>query len=223
MSNITRMQDSVPQRYKDLGDGGYAQVVALDGGVTISSVTVSDVEISNDVGNPIPVAPGVNSIFPVSGSAAAGTPPSMPPLSVSGIDGSGNKQHFRTDTSGNQGVYGAATRSTATATIANGASVSGSVDLTNTALLGFIAPAGWTTAALNLEVSMDNASWSTGIYDGSGSAVSSWSALVAGAGYAVDTVSMLPFRYVRFRSGTSASPVNQAAQRDFVVITRPLA
>ena len=58
MSNITRMQDSVPQRYKDLGDGGYAQVVALDGGVTISSVTVSDVEISNDAGNPIPISVG---------------------------------------------------------------------------------------------------------------------------------------------------------------------
>lgn len=55
MSNITRMQDSVPQRYKDLGDGGYAQVVALDGGV---SVTVSDVEISNDAGNPIPISVG---------------------------------------------------------------------------------------------------------------------------------------------------------------------
>ena len=58
MSNITRMQDSVPQRYKDLGDGGYAQVVSIDGGVTISSVTVSDVEISNDVGNPIPISVG---------------------------------------------------------------------------------------------------------------------------------------------------------------------
>lgn len=114
-------------------------------------------------------------------------------------------------------------RSVATATIANGASVSGSVDLLSTALLGFIAPSGWTAAALSIEVSVDGSNWSAAIYDGSNSAVGSWSAVVAGAAYAVDAVSMLPFRYVRFRSGSGASPVNQGEQRDFIVITRPLA
>lgn len=111
-----------------------------------------------------------------------------------------------------------------TATIANGASVSNAVDLTKTALMGFIAPAAWTTAALNLEVSLDGANWVTaGVIGPDGVAVGSWSAVTAGAAYAVDVAGMLPWEYVRFRSGTAASAVNQGAARTFTVITRPLA
>lgn len=55
MPDFKQIHNSVNRKYKDLGDGSYAPVMALDGGVTISSVTVSDVEISNDVGNPIPI------------------------------------------------------------------------------------------------------------------------------------------------------------------------
>jgi hypothetical protein len=54
MADKQQIENSINYRFKDLGDGTYARVMALDGGVTISSVTVSDVEISNDVGNPIP-------------------------------------------------------------------------------------------------------------------------------------------------------------------------
>lgn len=115
-------------------------------------------------------------------------------------------------------------RASSTASIANGASVSGSIDLTMTALLGFIVPAAWTAAALNIEVSADNATWATaGVFDGNSSTVSSWSALTAGAAYAVDAAAMLPWRYARLRSGTAAAPVNQGAQRDFTIITRALA
>lgn len=57
MPDITQVENSVRYRFKDLGDGTFARVMALDGGVTISSVTVSDVEISNDVGNAIPTEP----------------------------------------------------------------------------------------------------------------------------------------------------------------------
>jgi len=71
-----------------------------------------------------------------------------------GVNPSNGLQAFKADASGNMQVVGSATRSTTTATIANGASVSGTVDLTNTSLLGFIAPAGWTTAALNIEVTV---------------------------------------------------------------------
>jgi hypothetical protein len=38
----------------------------------------------------------------VSGQTAVGTAPATPPLAVSGVDGSGNKQHFKTDTNGVQ-------------------------------------------------------------------------------------------------------------------------
>lgn len=57
MADKEQIENSINYKFKDLGDGTYARVVALDGGVTISSVTVSDVEISNDVGNPVPTEP----------------------------------------------------------------------------------------------------------------------------------------------------------------------
>ena len=121
------------------------------------------------------------------------------------------------------GITGSAARTTVTATIPSAASVSNALDLGVTALLGFIAPAAWTAAALNIEVSADNATWAPAVVDGSGIATGSWSSVVAGNAYAVDTVPMLPFRYIRLRSGTFAAPVVQAAARAFVVITRPLA
>lgn len=108
-------------------------------------------------------------------------------------------------------------------TIANGTSVSGVLDLDKTSIVGFIAPAAWTTAALNIEVSVDNSAWETTVLDQYGAAVSSWSAVVAGAAYSVDVVSMMAWRYIRLRSGTSGSPVVQGADRVFTLITRPLA
>jgi hypothetical protein len=114
-------------------------------------------------------------------------------------------------------------RQTPTLTITNGTSVSQSIDLDVRGLVGFIAPAAWTAAALNIEVSADRSTWATGgLLDGSGAPVSSWSAVTPLAAYAVDPVSMLPWRYVRFRSGTSASPVNQAADRVFTLVLRAL-
>ena len=57
MADQKQVYNSIVHRYKDLGDGSFAEVVALDGGVTITGpVTVSsEMEIKNDTGNPIPV------------------------------------------------------------------------------------------------------------------------------------------------------------------------
>ncbi len=91
------------------------------------------------------------------------------------------------------------------------------MDLTDTSLLGFIAPAAWTTATLKLQGSPDNTNWSD-ILDPDGAAVSSYAAVTAGAAYSIDVAAMLPYRYVRFVAGAA-----QGADRVFIVITRPLA
>jgi hypothetical protein len=114
-------------------------------------------------------------------------------------------------------------RDTKTAVIQNGGSVSGSIDLAATALIGFIAPSEWTAAAMQIEVSTDNSTWATVVQDQYGSATGNYSAITAAAAYAVDAVGLLPYRYVRLRSGSAASPVNQGADRAFTLITRPLA
>lgn len=115
-------------------------------------------------------------------------------------------------------------RSITTATIENGTSISSPIECSNSTMFGFIMPAAWTTAALNLEASTDGTTWVTaGLFDSAGGAVSSWAAPTAAAGYTVDIVNMLPWKFVRFRSGTAASAVNQGAARVFTVITRPVA
>jgi hypothetical protein len=59
MADIQQVFNSIPHRYKDIGGGAYAEVVAIDGGVTIDSVSVGNIEIANDVGNPIPTITGL--------------------------------------------------------------------------------------------------------------------------------------------------------------------
>lgn len=68
--------------------------VTLTGPITVSN----EVEIKNDVGNPVPV----------SGAAAVGAAPTSPPLSISGVDGGGLKRHLLTDTLGSQSIFASA-------------------------------------------------------------------------------------------------------------------
>lgn len=110
-----------------------------------------------------------------------------------------------------------------TAAIAAGASVSDTLDLTTTALLGLIMPAAWTAAALTVEVSADGTTFTGLAYNDAATQCNSIASPVAGSAYALNLSGLLPYRYVRLRSGTTASPVNQAAERSITVITRPLA
>ena len=114
------------------------------------------------------------------------------------------------------------TRASQTATIASGGSVSGSIDLMGAAMIGFVTPSAWTSAALTIEVSDDNVNWSSA-YDAYGAQVGSIASPIVSSRYAVDMQSLLPWRYVRLRSGTSSTPVVQDADRAFTVIARVLA
>jgi hypothetical protein len=116
---------------------------------------------------------------------------------------------------------GASNRNTFNADIPVNGSVSQSIDLLSSVLLGFVTPAVWTTAAIDIEVSLDNVTWFTSIYDSSSTATGVYLTPTVSSGYAIDTLAFLPYRYVRFRSGTTATPVVQAAARSIAVITRP--
>ena len=115
-------------------------------------------------------------------------------------------------------------RSVVSITIPAGASVSNSIDCNERSVIGFIAPDSWTTAALNIEASTNGITWITaGLLDSTNAAVGSWPSVTVNAGYSVDLSAMLPWQFVRFRSGTAASAVNQAVARTFLVVTQPLA
>lgn len=108
-------------------------------------------------------------------------------------------------------------------TIPNGVSVSDPIDVGGSVVVGFFGPAAWTTAALQVEASANGSTNWVPITDSAGSVTGSLASITALYAYALDPVAMLPWRYVRLLSGTVATPVNQAADRVFTVITRPLA
>lgn len=112
-----------------------------------------------------------------------------------------------------------ATRSTTTAAIsvASSNTISSVVNLSNTAVLGFISPTTWTTSTLKIQGSVDNSIFGD-IYGSDGAIVSSYSAITANTAYSLDVAAMLPYKYIRFVAGTA-----QTADRTFNIITRPLA
>lgn len=105
------------------------------------------------------------------------------------------------------------TRQAKQVTILTGASVSDSIDLGTELVNAFSMPAAWTAASISLEVSNDNTNWIGTVFDYTNIQAGLYTAPVAGAAYAIDVVTFAAFRYVRFRSGTMAVPVNQAADR----------
>lgn len=105
------------------------------------------------------------------------------------------------------------TRQAKEVTILAGSSVSGTVDLVSELVNAFSMPSAWTTASVSLEVSNDRVNWIGTVFDYSGIQSGLYTAAIAGAAYAVDVVTFAAFRYIRFRSGTAAAPVNQVADR----------
>ena len=107
--------------------------------------------------------------------------------------------------------------SESTATIANGASLSGAVDLAGKTLLGIIMPATWTAANLTFQVSTDGITYYD-LYDNIGTEKT----ILSASNRFIFTVpaDWVGVRYVKVRSGTAGTPVNQAAARDIKLVTK---
>lgn len=106
----------------------------------------------------------------------------------------------------------------ATATIANGASLSGAIDLGSTRLAGIQMPAAWTAAALTFQASFDGVTYAD-VYSTGGTELS----------YTVAASRFIPLsitdwggvRYLKVRSGTTGTPVNQGGARTIQLTLRP--
>lgn len=107
-----------------------------------------------------------------------------------------------------------------TATIANGASLSGAVQVSGK-LVGIVIPAAWTSAAVTFQGSADNVNFYD-IYDGalSGAAERTMqsASVVANRLYPLSLNDWIGVNYLKVRSGTSASPVNQGGARVFTLM-----
>jgi hypothetical protein len=106
---------------------------------------------------------------------------------------------------------------TTTVVIANGASLSGAVDLGGRKLVGIIMPDTWTAASLTFQGSVDGTNFFN-VYDGA-----TERALTVAANYysAQNIADWVGFRWIKVRSGTAGSAVNQAAERTLTVVAQP--
>lgn len=106
----------------------------------------------------------------------------------------------------------------ATATIANAASLSDSVSTSRTNIIGLIMPAAWTAAALTFQASIDGDNFYD-LYDQAGNEFNVPAAASRHIG-GLDALAFGSFNYLKIRSGTAATPVNQGAARAITLILR---
>lgn len=107
----------------------------------------------------------------------------------------------------------------ATATIANGASLSGAVTLDG-ALVGILMPAAWTAASLSFAASLDGTNFFPVVDGISGTEYSL--TVAAGQFIAMEQLGlMVGVRQVKLQSGTSPAPVNQGAARVLTLVSAP--
>lgn len=106
----------------------------------------------------------------------------------------------------------------AEATIASGASVSGTVNIGQRMLIGLVMPAAWTTANLTFQHALSSSGTFLDAYNQFGAEV-----LIPASASRYITLRPQDFagwQSLRIRSGTSATPVNQGAARVIGLIFR---
>jgi hypothetical protein len=114
-------------------------------------------------------------------------------------------------------------RSTVTATIASGQALSGAIELNEHAahrLLALVMPAAWTTANLTFQAAATLDGTYQNLHNDEGTEVSVTAA--ASRVIAIDkaVASLAPLRFLKIRSGTGATPVNQAADRTLTLLVK---
>lgn len=105
-------------------------------------------------------------------------------------------------------------------TIANAASLSDAMDLQGARLVGIRMPATWTAAGLTFQVSEDGTNF-VDLYNSAGEVAYTTAAGSRGLSFLAED--FLGWRYVKVRSGTAASPVNQGGARTLILIGASLA
>ena len=107
-----------------------------------------------------------------------------------------------------------------TATIASGASLSSVIDLTQAETVALIMPSAWDAANITLQASDSPTGTFRDVYDDGALEVAIFAA--ASRAIAIDSAALkiaaLP--YIKLRSGTTGTPVNQTAARNIVVLKK---
>lgn len=107
-----------------------------------------------------------------------------------------------------------------TATIANGASLSGEIDLGDHKILLIYMPAAWTAANLTFQVANVSGGTFQDLYDDGGVEVNVTAAVSRAIGIDLNAGPLAGARFIKIRSGTTGTPVNQGAARSIVLVTK---
>jgi hypothetical protein len=103
-------------------------------------------------------------------------------------------------------------------TIADGQSLSDAVDIGQAKIVGIIMPASWTAAGMTFQ---GGASLTGTFYDVYDNGVERAVVIASSQFSVLNVVDWLPFRFIKFRSGTTGSAVAQSGDITFVVVTQP--
>jgi hypothetical protein len=125
-------------------------------------------------------------------------------------------------TVGSQGLQ-VETRSgytTKTATIAESGSLSSEVDLEGYIIAQISMPAAWTAASLTFQVATTTGGTFQDLYDDSGNEVTSSASASKVYAQDINITKLAGARFLKIRSGTSASAVAQAAERTITLILK---
>lgn len=104
-------------------------------------------------------------------------------------------------------------------TISNGTSLSAGIDLSNYGFVtGIVMPAAWDAANLTFQSSHDNSTWNN-VYDDVGTEYT----VTAAASRRINTTltNFIGIRFLKVRSGTSGTAVNQTADRVLQLVCLP--
>jgi hypothetical protein len=109
-----------------------------------------------------------------------------------------------------------------TAQIASGTSLSAEIDIGTKSLVGLLVPVNWTTAGLSFQISPDGgATWGElTTVAGTPYAIGSVTGGTLAYYVAIDPTTLVGAMALKVRSGTQASPVNQANTVTLQLVTR---
>ena len=103
-------------------------------------------------------------------------------------------------------------------TIASGASLSAAVDLGAQTLVGVLISASWTAAGLSFQGSPDGVTYGK-LVNQAGTEITA-AALAGGEYVCLDPDALYGTRFIKVRSGTNGTPVNQGADRTLRLVAR---
>ncbi len=110
-------------------------------------------------------------------------------------------------------------------TIAAGSSLSSSARVDEGTVVAIVMPSAWDAANITFQASQDGTNW-LNVHNEAGDEVTATAAAgryIVLMADAADQVVLSSMRYLRLRSGTSALPVNQTAERVITLVIRPSA